>query len=115
MDKLLKYQQFIKEVLTDYTQRGAVDPNHPEKIETRLFFDDERSRYQVLRIGWEDIQGIFMVIFHFEIIDNKIWVQRNMSDYDIVGDIEEKGVPKSGIVLAFLSPKMRPYTEYASA
>jgi len=55
MDKLLKYQQFIKEVLTDYTQRGAVDPNHPEKIETRLFFDDERSRYQVLRIGWEDI------------------------------------------------------------
>jgi len=56
-----------------------------------------------------------MVIFHFEIIDNKIWVQRNMSDYDIVGDIEEKGVPKSGIVLAFLSPKMRPYTEYASA
>jgi len=115
MDKLLKYQNIIKEVFTAYTEQGAIDPNDPEKLETRLFFDDERSRYQVLRIGWEDIQGIFMVIFHFEIIDNKIWVQRNMSDYDIVGDLEEKGVPKSDIVLAFLSPRMREYSEYASA
>ena len=45
----------------------------------------------------------------------KIWVQRNISDYDIVGDIENKGVPKSDIVLAFHAPQMRPFTEYASA
>ena len=56
-----------------------------------------------------------MVIFHFDIKDGKIWVQRNISDYDIVGDIEAEGVPKKDIVLAFLSPRMRPYTEYASA
>lgn len=115
MDKLLKYQNIIKEVFTEYTKRGAIDPNDPEKLETRLFFDDIHSRYQILRIGWRDIKGIFMVIFHFEIIDDKIWVQRNISDYDIVGDLEEKGVPKSDIVLAFLSPRMREYSEYASA
>ena len=56
-----------------------------------------------------------MVIFHFDIKDGKICVQRNISDYDIVGDIEEKGVPKSDIVLAFLSPRMRPYSGYATA
>ena len=55
-----------------------------------------------------------MVIFHFEIIDDKIWVHRNISDYDIVGDLEERGVPKSDIVLAFLSPRMREYSEYAT-
>ncbi|MEM9887909.1 MAG: XisI protein [Bacteroidota bacterium] len=83
--------------------------------ETMLIFDDERGHYQVTRIGWDGIHGIFMVIFHFDVKDGKIWVQRNISDYDIVGDIEEKGVPKSEIVLAFHSPRMRPYTGYAAA
>ena len=64
---------------------------------------------------WRKDRQIFSVIFHFDIIDGKIWVQRNISDYDIVGDIENKGVPKSDIVLAFHAPQMRPFTEYASA
>ena len=64
---------------------------------------------------WRKDRQIFSVIFHFDIIDGKIWVQRNISDYDIVGDIENKGVPKSDIVLAFHAPQMRPFAEYASA
>jgi len=115
MDKLLKYQNIIKEVLTNYSNQGATDPNAKEHLETQLFFDDERCHYQVLRIGWEGIHGLFMVIFHFDIKNGKIWVQRNISDYDIVGDIEAKGVPKKDIVLAFLSPRIRPFTEYTSA
>ena len=115
MDKLLKYQNIIKEVLTTYTKHGAVDPNAREHKETQLLFDDERGHYQVTRIGWEGIHGLFMVIFHFDIKNGKIWVQRNISDYDIVGDLEDKGIPKSDIVLAFHSPRMRPYTGYAVA
>ena len=114
MDKLLKYQQIIKEVFTNYTSQGASAPNAQEHRETHLLFDDERNHYQVLRIGWKGTKGTFLVIFHFSIINGKIWIQRNISDYDIVGDLEEKGVPKSDIVLAFLSPRMRPYTEYAA-
>lgn len=113
MDKLLEYKSIVKEVLSAYVKRGAIDPNAREHKETRLLFDDERGYYQVTRIGWEGIHGIFMVIFHFEVTDGKIWVQRNISDYDIVGEIEAKGVPKTDIVLAFHSPRMRPYTGYA--
>ena len=58
---------------------------------------------------------IFSVIFHFDIKNEKIWLQQNISDYDIVGDIEAKGVPKSDIVLAFHSPQMRQFTGYAVA
>lgn len=114
MDKLLKYQRIIKEVFTNYTNQGAINSNAQEHQETHLLFDDERCHYQVLRIGWKETKGTFLVIFHFSIINDKIWVQRNISDYDIVGDLEEKGIPKSDIVLAFLSPRMRPYTEYAA-
>lgn len=108
----MKYQNILKEVLTEYASRGAVDPNAQEHLETQLLFDDERLHYQVLRIAWKGIRNTFLVIFHFDIKNEKIWVQRNISDYDIVGDIEEKGVPKEDIVLAFHSPRMRPYTGY---
>ncbi|MEL6718177.1 MAG: XisI protein [Bacteroidota bacterium] len=115
MDKLLKYQTILKEVLNEYTRQGAVDEEAQEHIETQLLFDDTHSRYQVLRIGWEGAKGIFLVIFHFAIIEDKIWIQRHISDYDIVGDLEAKDVPKEDIVLAFYAPKMRPFTGYAVA
>jgi len=88
MDKLFKYQRIIKEVLNSYKNQGAINPNAKENLETHLIFDDKNNRYQVLRIGWEGIKNTFLVIFYFEIKDNKIWVQRNISDYDIVGDLE---------------------------
>ena len=113
MDKLLKYQTILKEILSEYVEQGAVDEKTKEHTETQLLFDDTHSRYQALRIGWEDAKGIFFVIFHFAIIDDKIWIQRHISDYDIVGDLEEKNVPKEDIVLAFYAPKMRPFTGYA--
>lgn len=115
MDKLLDYKAILKEVLTDYAQRGATSPDSKEQIETQLLFDDTHAHYQVLRVGWEQMKNTFLVIFHFDIKDNKIWVQRNISDYDIIGDLEAKGVPKQDIVLAFYSPRMRAYTEYAAA
>jgi len=90
MDKLQKYQQIIREVLTHYNSMGAVDPNHIERREMRL------------------------VIFHFEIIDEKIWVQHCATDYDIVEDLENKGVPKEDIVLAFLAPETWQHSGYAA-
>jgi len=114
MEKLHRYQGIIKDVLRDYSAQGPIDPNHPERREIRLLFDDEHARYQLLRLGWRDIHNFFAVIFHFEIIDEKIWVQRNMSDHDIIGDIEDKGVPKEDIVLAFIAPRERAYSEYAA-
>lgn len=115
MDKLLNYQDILKQVLTNYVQQGATQANAPEHIETQLLFDDTHARYQVARIGWEGIKSIFLVIFYFEIKDEKIWVHRNISDYDIIGDLEVAGIPKTDIVLAFYSPRMRPYTDYAVA
>ncbi|MEM1326985.1 MAG: XisI protein [Bacteroidota bacterium] len=115
MDKLLRYQTVLKEVLLEYVQQGATDEEATEHLETQLLFDDIHNRYQVLRVGWKEEKSSFLVIFHFSILNNKIWIQRHISDYDIVGDLEEKGVSKEDIVLAFYAPKMRPFTGYAVA
>ena len=45
----------------------------------------------------------------------KIWVQQNMTDLDLDRVFREHGVPNTDIVLGFLSPKMREYSDYAVA
>jgi hypothetical protein len=114
MEKVNRYRQILKDVLTEFTiQRRSNTPQ--TDVETQLLFDNQNDHYQVLRVGWRNRAQVFLVIFHFDIKNEKIWLQQNVSDYDIVGDLEARGIPKSDIVLAFHSPQMRPFTGYAVA
>jgi hypothetical protein len=111
-----KYRQILQEILTGYaTNRGSRQPQSPDDVQVKTLIDTQSDHYQALHAGWQNGKQIFSVIFHFDLIDGKIWLQRNISDYDIVEDLEAKGVPKKDIVLAFHSPEMRPYTDYAAA
>ena len=112
MEKIERYRKILQQALREYATARTAQPG---EIETQLLFDAENDHYQVLRVGWRDRKQIFLVVFHIDIKDGKIWVQHNASDYDIVGDIEAQGVPKEDIVLAFHSPEMRPFTGYAVA
>ncbi len=112
MDKLKKYNHIVQTILQNFVTERQ---NNRSEIQTLLVCDAIRNHYQIVRMGWRNGQQVFNVIFHIDIINDKIWVQRNMSDYDIVGDIEAQGVPKSEIVLAFHTPEMRLHTGYAAA
>ena len=49
------------------------------------------------------------------IINGKIWIQKDATEEGIATDLENLGVPKDKIVLAFHSPTLRKYGEYAFA
>ena len=116
MDKVAKYRQILQEILTEYaTDRGSRQPQSPDDVQVKTLIDTQSDHYQALHAGWQNGKQIFSVIFHFDLIEGKIWLQRNISDYDIIEDLEAKGIPKKDIVLAFHSPEMRPYTDYAVA
>ena len=115
MDRKLKYRKILKEVLREYAGNEIKQTNNPDDMQIRLIMDTENDHYQVLYTGWQEDKQIFSVLFHFDIINGKIWFQRNNSDYDIMEDIENRGVPKSDIVLAFHAPQIRSLTEYALA
>jgi hypothetical protein len=48
-----------------------------------------------------------------DIINGKIWIQQNMTEIDLGEELVEMGVPKSDIVIGFLAPEIREYSEYA--
>ena len=45
----------------------------------------------------------------------KIWIQQNMTEIDLGEELVKMGVPKSDIVIGFLPPEVREYSEYAVA
>ena len=114
MDRLTQYRQAIIEILTEFSNvsKGSTSK---EEMEEQLILDTQRDHYQILTIGWNGIKRVYYPVFHIDIKNNKIWVQEDATDFDFVGELEKRGVPKSDIVLAFHSPFKRPLTDYAVA
>lgn len=113
MDKVNKYRKIITEVLSYYAKLPSISTTSSSEMEEQLILDTERDHYQILNIGWEGGKRVYYPIFHLDIKNGKIWVQEDATDFDIVGTLEEKGIEKSDIVLAFHAPYKRPYTGYA--
>ena len=111
MVKVKKYQKIILDILKDYEKIRYSNIN----AENRLIADKENHRYQVVTIGWDGRKFVHDCPMHFDIIDGKIWVQRNMTEVDLERIFRENGVPNTDIVIGFLSPKMREYSDYAVA
>lgn len=115
MDKLEKYRQIIKEVLTEYASHKFVNQDKAEEFERQTIFDENNDHYQVLNVGWEKYERTFASPIHIDIKNGKLWIQQNLTDYDFIGELIERGIPKKDIVLAFHAPYKRKYTGFAVA
>ena len=111
MDKVKKYQKAILNILNDYAKFRYVNVNG----ENQIIADKENHRYQVMTIGWDKNKFIHDCPMRFDIINGKIWIQQNMTEWEVGDMLQEMGVPKSDIVIGFLSPSTRAYTDYAVA
>jgi XisI protein len=112
MDKLAKYRSLIKELLTNY---AAPANDNTKDLEDQLIFDTERDHYQIMSVGWNNNKRVYFCLLHLDIKNDKIWLQENSTDYDIVEDLIKLGVPNSDVVIGFIPADVRPYTEYAVA
>lgn len=115
MDKIEKYRSIIQEVLTEFARPRLLGEDNADEFDKHLIFDTVRDHYQVLYIGWESFNRTFGCPIHIDIKNGKIWIQQNLTDYDFIEDLIEKGIPKNDIVLAFHPPYKRPYTGFAIA
>jgi hypothetical protein len=109
--KNARYREIIRQLLTEW----AAVPYAMEGIQSRTLFDESQDCYAVISEGWLGNERVLDIILNLEIINGKVWIQADNTDIVIARKLEEKGIPKSDIVLGFRSPDVRPYTEYAVA
>jgi hypothetical protein len=108
MDKITKYRNIIKQVLKRHKSSGS---NPKKDRETQIIFDDENGHYLLMGVGWDKFKRIHGITIHIDLKGDKIWIQQDWTDPCVADLLEEMGVPKSDIVLAFHAPYRRKFIE----
>lgn len=110
METLSRYRQVITTVLSDLAEATAQDV-----VETLSLFDSTHDNYLILAAGWEGVRRIHHIIAHLRIRNDKIWVEADNTDAELVQQLLDYGVSREAIVLAFYSPQKRSLTDFAVA
>jgi hypothetical protein len=113
MDKIKKLQQVIIEFLHHYNAETGGDKADP--VKRRILIDKENNSFQLLAVGWNRKHYIFNPIFHFDIINEKIWMQCNNTEWEVVDFLMAHSVDQQDIVLGFVPPQARHFLGFAVA
>ena len=103
MDSVERYRQLVQSILTDY----AVIPYAHGEVRFETVMDSTSDRYLLMLVGWEGIRRVHGCLIHVDIIDGKIWIQRDGTERGVARDLLDAGVPRDRIVLAFRAAEAR--------
>jgi XisI protein len=109
MEKLAQYRQIIQTVLLPYTQ---IPYSHGNLV-CKPIFDEQRDSYLLMTLGWDRKTRIHGCLVHLDLIEGKVWVQRDETEDGVTHELVEAGILKQDIVLGFHPADVRPYTGYA--
>ena len=111
MDTLDTYRQIIKTALEEYTRI----PYAYGEIQTEAVFDRANNRYLLVNVGWDNRERVRGSLVHIDIINGKLWIQRDGTEHGIAKELVKSGIPRDHIVLAFHPAEIRQHTDYAVA
>ena len=111
MDRVNEYSKLIQEILEGHAR---IPYSHGD-IKSYAIADVPKNHFMLMIVGWDDNRRVHGCITHVQIIDGKIWIQRDGIEDGITEELVAAGVPKSDIVLGFHPPEVRPHTGYAIA
>lgn len=101
--------EIIKEIIEEHSKTVPEE----ETLRYQKVIDEQNGVFQFRVIGWEDSKHIYGSIFDLELIGEKIWIHHDGTRGGIAKELEERGVPKNKIILAWIPPSRRKHTEYA--
>ena len=111
LEKRQTYRTLIQQLLSRY---ASYKPSHGE-IDIQTVFDTEQDHYQVVAVGWDGKERVYGCSVHLDIIDDKIWIQVNNTEWDIGRDLVAMEIPREDIVIGFQPVYLRQYSGYAIA
>ncbi|MGD2184377.1 XisI protein [Lusitaniella coriacea] len=111
MERVTDYRALIE---TWLLQQSQIQPINSD-IEVQTIFDRARDRYLLVDLGWDGHRRVYNCVFHLEIKDGKIWIQRNQTDKRVAEELLEMGVAKEDIVLGLQPSYVREYTGFGVA
>jgi XisI protein len=109
MVEVSQYPSLIKKIINEY----ATIPSAVGEIETEVIIDETKGHYELMRSGWINGRRVHGALIHVDIRGDKIWIQHDGTEEGVANELVAAGVAKDKIVLAFKSPDLRKYTDFA--
>jgi XisI protein len=109
MDSLEKKRQIIENIFWDYAQ---ISYRYGE-LKNQVIINRDSDSYLLMTVGWSTQKRVHYCLLHIDIIDGKIWIQRDGTEDGIAIELVMAGIPKDEIVLAFHPAEIRQHTEFA--
>ncbi len=109
--RLAEYPRLIRDIIG---QHAKLKPSVGE-TETEVIIDESIGLFALHCNGWANGYRIHGAVIHIDIKGDKIWIQHDGTEYGVATELIAAGVQKEKIVLAFHSPEMRKYTDFAVA
>lgn len=112
MEKIIRYQSIICDLLQEY---ASIKKSLTPQVKAQSLADRENHHYQLLSVGWHNQQFVYTVALHFDIVEDKVWIQQNNTDALIADELIERGIERGDIVLGFVPEKAHSFSGYATA
>lgn len=109
MAEVADYPRIVRQLIDHYAQ---FKPSAGE-VDVEVVIDERTGHYELMHNGWANGYRIHGAVIHIDIRNGKIWIQHDGTEAGVANELVEAGVPKEHIVLAFKSPEMRKYTDFA--
>ena len=97
MDRVIFLQEKINAVMAEYLKNLRQSDN--QNIDFQPIIDEKGKHFQLIAMGWEGRHRVFNLLFHLDIIGEKIWIQADKMEDSVAEVLVEKGVAKKEIVL----------------
>lgn len=117
MDRVNEYRKAIQRVLNEISDASnrSLRPQRADDARSHCVFDTERDHYLLLTTGWDGRRRAHGFHIYARIVDGKIRVEDDWTDWGFVDELLAAGIPKEDIVLAWQHPETRKETEFAPA
>ena len=113
MDQLEQYKTVIKQTLDLFVE--IYSEPEPSDVSYLRIFDDQRGQYMILRHGWNGKRRVQGIPLFARLVGNKVWVEEDWTDFELVDRLIKAGIDRTHIVLAFHHPSLRKFTDFAVA
>lgn len=111
MERIAEIEHILQQTLQEYLKDLQQPAN--QHLDFVLVADKENKHYQIIAMGWEGYHRIFNLLFHVDVIGNKVWLQEDKMEYSIADRLVENGISKKEIVIGYFPESHRRLSDWA--
>lgn len=114
MDRITKIEKY-RQILTQIVENHANAQRRSDQVALVPICDPKHDNYLLMRVGWDRVGRAHHILFHFRLLDGKVWIEWDGIEYGIANDLIAAGIPQEDIMMASYSKEPHSLTELMAA